>query len=58
MAPAEEQRRSAASGLEIISDMGFSDRVRSAFRRGETDAVVRMSEAEITRAPAAGDAAG
>jgi hypothetical protein len=38
--------------------MGFSERVRSAFRRGETDAVVRMSEAEIVRARAAGDAAG
>ncbi|WP_433824526.1 tetratricopeptide repeat protein [Actinoplanes sp. CA-015351] len=38
--------------------MTFSDRVRSAFRRGETDAVVRMSEAEITRAQQAGDPAG
>ncbi|MCY1137258.1 tetratricopeptide repeat protein [Actinoplanes sp. Pm04-4] len=40
------------------SEMDFSERVRSAFRRGETDAVVRMSEAEIERARAAGDAAG
>ncbi|KUL27543.1 tetratricopeptide repeat protein [Actinoplanes awajinensis] len=38
--------------------MDFSERVRSAFRRGETDAVVRMSEAEIVRARAAGDPAG
>lgn len=38
--------------------MGFSERVRAAFRRGENDAVVRMSEAEIERARAAGDAAG
>ncbi|MCO8276739.1 tetratricopeptide repeat protein [Actinoplanes sp. TRM 88003] len=38
--------------------MSFSDRVRSAFRRGETDAVVAMSEAEIERARAAGDPAG
>ncbi|MEU8301178.1 tetratricopeptide repeat protein [Micromonospora sp. NPDC048909] len=38
--------------------MNFSDNVRSAFRRGETDAVVRMSEAEIERAQAAGDPAG
>jgi hypothetical protein len=38
--------------------MSFSDRVRSAFRRGETDAVVSMSEAEIARASAAGDPAG
>jgi tetratricopeptide (TPR) repeat protein len=36
----------------------FSERVRAAFRRGETDAVVRMSEAEIERARAAGDPAG
>ncbi|GLZ58507.1 MULTISPECIES: tetratricopeptide repeat protein [Micromonospora] len=38
--------------------MSFSENVRSAFRRGETDAVVRMSEAEIERARAAGDPAG
>lgn len=38
--------------------MGFSDDVRAAFRRGETDAVVRMSETEIDRARAAGDPAG
>ncbi|MBQ0904175.1 tetratricopeptide repeat protein [Micromonospora sp. U21] len=38
--------------------MNFSENVRSAFRRGETDAVVRMSEAEIERAQAAGDPAG
>ncbi|MFY1671420.1 tetratricopeptide repeat protein [Plantactinospora sp. WMMB334] len=38
--------------------MNFSERVRSAFRRGETDVVVRMSEAEIARARAAGDPAG
>lgn len=38
--------------------MSFSDDVRSAFRRGETDAVVRMSEAEIVRASAASDPAG
>ncbi|MFI6265370.1 tetratricopeptide repeat protein [Micromonospora sp. NPDC051006] len=38
--------------------MNFSDDVRSAFRRGETDAVVRMSEAEIERARSAGDPAG
>ncbi|MDG4808844.1 tetratricopeptide repeat protein [Micromonospora sp. WMMD1120] len=38
--------------------MTFSENVRSAFRRGETDAVVRMSEAEIARARAAGDPAG
>ncbi|MCO1594017.1 tetratricopeptide repeat protein [Micromonospora sp. RHAY321] len=38
--------------------MNFSENVRSAFRRGETDAVVRMSEAEIQRARAAGDPAG
>ncbi|WP_436758573.1 hypothetical protein [Streptosporangium sp. V21-05] len=38
--------------------MNFSENVRSAFRRGESDAVVRMSEAEIERAQAAGDPAG
>lgn len=38
--------------------MSFSDEVRAAFRRGETDAVVRMSRAEIDRAQAAGDLAG
>ncbi|PWR04963.1 hypothetical protein DKT68_29300 [Micromonospora acroterricola] len=38
--------------------MTFSENVRSAFRRGETDAVARMSEAEIERARAAGDPAG
>ncbi|MBE1490852.1 tetratricopeptide repeat protein [Plantactinospora soyae] len=38
--------------------MNFSENVRAAFRRGETDAVVRMSEAEIVRAQAAGDPAG
>ncbi|WP_422733162.1 hypothetical protein ACN26Y_18980 [Micromonospora sp. WMMD558] len=38
--------------------MNFSENVRSAFRRGDTDAVVRMSEAEIERARAAGDPAG
>ncbi|MEU8087085.1 tetratricopeptide repeat protein [Micromonospora sp. NPDC049101] len=38
--------------------MGFSDDVRAAFRRGETAAVVRMSEVEIDRARAAGDPAG
>ncbi|MDG4780174.1 tetratricopeptide repeat protein [Micromonospora sp. WMMD961] len=38
--------------------MSFSENVRSAFRRGETDAVVRMSEAEIERAQAVGDPAG
>ncbi|MGW5561479.1 tetratricopeptide repeat protein [Micromonospora sp. NPDC003944] len=38
--------------------MTFSEDVRSAFRRGETDAVVRMSEAEIERAQAVGDLAG
>jgi hypothetical protein len=37
--------------------MGFSEKVRAAFRRGETDAVVRMSEAEIDRARAAADLA-
>ncbi|WP_155368210.1 tetratricopeptide repeat protein [Catellatospora vulcania] len=38
--------------------MSFSNEVRSAFRRGETDAVVRLSQAEIDRAQAAGDLAG
>ncbi|GAA1852566.1 tetratricopeptide repeat protein [Asanoa iriomotensis] len=38
--------------------MSFSTDVRGAFRRGETDAVVAMSEAEIARARAAGDLAG
>ncbi|MEW2428744.1 tetratricopeptide repeat protein [Micromonospora sp. NPDC047644] len=38
--------------------MSFSESVRSAFRRGETDTVVRLSEAEIERAQAAGDPAG
>ncbi|GAA2364232.1 hypothetical protein Cme02nite_33380 [Catellatospora methionotrophica] len=38
--------------------MSFSERVRAAFRRGETGAVVRMSLAEIDRAQAAGDTAG
>ncbi|MEU5904815.1 tetratricopeptide repeat protein [Micromonospora sp. NPDC047467] len=38
--------------------MDFSTNVRAAFRRGETEAVVRMSEAEIARAQAAGDLAG
>ncbi|MFC3502833.1 tetratricopeptide repeat protein [Micromonospora krabiensis] len=38
--------------------MTFSEDVRAAFRRGETDAVVRMSETEIERARAAGDPAG
>ncbi|MBM2614196.1 tetratricopeptide repeat protein [Actinoplanes sp. LDG1-06] len=38
--------------------MHFSVRVRSAFRRGDDHAVVRMSEAEIERARAAGDVAG
>lgn len=38
--------------------MTFSTDVRAAFRRGETQAVVRMSEAEIERARAAGDPAG
>ena len=38
--------------------MGFSERVRSAFRRGDSDVVVEMSEAEIARARAADDAAG
>ncbi|GAA1410025.1 tetratricopeptide repeat protein [Catellatospora coxensis] len=38
--------------------MSFSDEVRAAFRRGETDAVVRMSQAEIVRAQAAADLAG
>ncbi|GIF62121.1 hypothetical protein Ais01nite_01560 [Asanoa ishikariensis] len=38
--------------------MTFSAEVRSAFRRGDTEAVVRMSEAEIARASAAGDLAG
>jgi ATP/maltotriose-dependent transcriptional regulator MalT len=37
---------------------GFSAEVRAAFRRGENEAVVRMSEAEIRRARAAGDPAG
>ncbi|NMO51805.1 tetratricopeptide repeat protein [Actinoplanes sp. TBRC 11911] len=35
--------------------MGFKAEVRAAFRRGESDAVVRMSEAEIERARAAGE---
>ncbi|GAA1364066.1 tetratricopeptide repeat protein [Catellatospora chokoriensis] len=38
--------------------MRFSDEVRAAFRRGETEAVVRMSRAEIDRAQAVGDLAG
>jgi tetratricopeptide (TPR) repeat protein len=38
--------------------MTFSEEVRAAFRRGESGAVVRMSEAEIVRARAAGDPAG
>lgn len=38
--------------------MSFSENVRSAFRRGETDAVVRMSGTEVERAQAAGDPAG
>ncbi|GIG01163.1 tetratricopeptide repeat protein [Catellatospora citrea] len=38
--------------------MNFSDEVRSAFRRGETDTVVTMSEAEVARAAAAGDFGG
>ncbi|MEV4534485.1 tetratricopeptide repeat protein [Asanoa sp. NPDC049518] len=37
--------------------MTFSTNVRSAFRRGDTAAVVRMSEVEIERASAAGDLA-
>ncbi|RIV40220.1 tetratricopeptide repeat protein [Micromonospora radicis] len=36
----------------------FSEQVRAAFRRGETDEVARMSRAEIVRAQAAGDPAG
>jgi hypothetical protein len=38
--------------------MGFSADVRGAFRRGDNDAVVRMSTAEIDRARAAGEPAG
>ena len=38
--------------------MSFSGQVRAAFRRGDSDAVVRMSEIEIDRARAAGDPAG
>jgi len=38
--------------------MGFSEEVRAAFRRGDNDAVVRMSAAEIERARSAGDPAG
>jgi hypothetical protein len=38
--------------------MSFSETVRAAFRRGESAAVVRLSEAEIARAQAAGDPAG
>jgi tetratricopeptide repeat protein len=36
----------------------FSAQVRGAFRRGDNEAVVRMSEAEIDRARSAGDPAG
>jgi tetratricopeptide repeat protein len=36
----------------------FSTEVRGAFRRGDNDAVARMSEAELERAQAAGDLAG
>ncbi|MGY0004251.1 hypothetical protein [Micromonospora sp. I033] len=36
--------------------MTFTDMVRSAFRRGDSDAVVRMGEAEIERARAANPA--
>jgi hypothetical protein len=43
--------------LKGLFAVGFSEDVRSAFRRGETEAVVRMSEAEIARARAAGDPA-
>jgi ATP/maltotriose-dependent transcriptional regulator MalT len=38
--------------------VSFSDEVRAAFRRGDNDSVVRMSQAEIERAQAAGDPAG
>jgi tetratricopeptide (TPR) repeat protein len=38
--------------------MSFTEDVRAAFRRGDTSTVVSMSEAEIERARAAGDAAG
>lgn len=38
--------------------MSFEDDVRSTFRRGDSDAVLRMASAELTRARAAGDKAG
>ena len=38
--------------------MNFSENVRAAFRRGDSDAVVQVSQAEIIRARAVGDAAG
>ncbi|GIG02898.1 hypothetical protein Cci01nite_79910 [Catellatospora citrea] len=38
--------------------MSFSEKVHLAFRRGETEAVVTMSKAEIVRAGAVGDAHG
>jgi hypothetical protein len=38
--------------------MSFTELVRSAFARGENEAVVRMSQAEVDRARAAGDVAG
>jgi sarcosine oxidase gamma subunit len=39
---------------EGVPNVSFGDDVRSAFRRGETDAVVRMSTVEIERARAVG----
>lgn len=38
--------------------MSYSERARAAFRRGETDAVARMSREEAERARSAGDAPG
>ncbi|WP_127502752.1 tetratricopeptide repeat protein [Actinoplanes solisilvae] len=38
--------------------MSFQDDVRSTFRRGDSDAVLRMASAELARARGAGDAAG
>ncbi|GAB7039626.1 MULTISPECIES: tetratricopeptide repeat protein [Catenuloplanes] len=36
----------------------FAERIRATFRRGDSDGVVRLAEAEVARARAAGDPAG
>jgi len=38
--------------------MSFEDEVRAAFRRGDSDGVLRTARAEVDRARAAGDPAG